>query len=407
VQHQLLPALHTTDAPIAWTIGGAPDAVAVSVAFQATSAPTPLQMFLTGAGPSVGNITFGPSDVRGVPRPIRDSAFSRGAGCEWFPRPEVAEHVVLGPPPGGVNLLTVRGPAKWPLFDHVEDRGRIVFLDHRPTQWPNDAQPVGQTGRVFERIGGRHFCTRLPSAASSPTDTLAAAHDQAALVNSHLGLAYFLARQLSRRGERTEDLNQVALVALVGASKRFDASRNVTFATFASASILGELKRHFRDRTWMLRVPRSLKESYLDVRRATQELEHALGRVPTVPEIAANLGKTPEQVLAALEAGDSYVPASLDAPYPGDETAAEISLCSTAFDDSIAQWELTEHLSTLSVLQQVVIKRLFFEDKLQREVADELGVSQMQVSRLRVAALAGLRSQLVESGAVPSPTTSR
>jgi RNA polymerase sigma-B factor len=133
-------------------------------------------------------------------------------------------------------------------------------------------------------------------------------------VHSHLGLAHQLARRFSNRGETHDDLVQVASLALVRAAERFDPDRGVMFSTFAAASIIGELKRHFRDRGWAVRAPRRLQEMVLEIGSATDRLGQQLGRAPTVSELAKEIGASTADVLEALEAGQSYRTASLDAP---------------------------------------------------------------------------------------------
>ena len=125
-------------------------------------------------------------------------------------------------------------------------------------------------------------------------------------------MARALAHRFLHRGEPADELEQVALLALVKASRRFDPTRNNTFATYATVSILGELKRHFRDKTWMLRVPRSTQELYLAIKEAREELGHELGRTPTAGQIAARLEVGEDAVLEALEAGGTYWTTSLD-----------------------------------------------------------------------------------------------
>ena len=133
-----------------------------------------------------------------------------------------------------------------------------------------------------------------------------------------MGLAAHVARRFGRRGPSAEDLRQVAFLALVKAVDRFDLERNVAFSTFAGRTIEGEIKRHFRDHTWTVRVPRSAKETHLRLRRATDELTQQLGRSPTVPQLAEHLGIDADEVIEGLAAGSAYSTASLDAPTGND-----------------------------------------------------------------------------------------
>ncbi len=142
------------------------------------------------------------------------------------------------------------------------------------------------------------------------------------LVTAHLGLAHQLARRFTNRGESYDDLVQVASVALIKSVDRFDPERGVEFSTFATRTILGELKRHFRDKGWAVRAPRRIQELYLELGHAIGSLSHELGRSPTVGELAKTTGATEEAVLEALEAGQGYRASSIDMPDRQEETLA-------------------------------------------------------------------------------------
>src|SRR5579863_1553884 len=146
---------------------------------------------------------------------------------------------------------------------------------------------------------------------------------RAELIEAHLGLAGHLARRFAGRGEPHDDLFQVASMALVKAVDRFDPSMGVEFSTFATRAILGELKRHFRDKSWFVRAPRRLQELYLRVGEVTGALGQELGRSPTIGEIARAVDASEDDVIEALEAGHGYRAASLDAPLPEGDTLAE------------------------------------------------------------------------------------
>ena len=139
------------------------------------------------------------------------------------------------------------------------------------------------------------------------------------LVEEHLGIAVHLARRFSGRGEALDDLVQVASLAVVGAVERFDPTRGVEFSTFATRTVLGELKRHFRDKGWFVRAPRRVQELYLQVGEASAALNQELGRSPTIHEIAGRIGAREDDVIEALEAGQSYRAGSLDAVGPDGE----------------------------------------------------------------------------------------
>jgi len=217
------------------------------------------------------------------------------------------------------------------------------------------------------------------------------------LIELHLPFAFGLARRYARRGEPLDDLQQVASLALVKAVDGFDTDRGVGFRSYASPTILGEIKRHFRDRTWALRVPRSLNERALEVERANRELTDRLGTAPGSTELAEHLDWSLEQVLEALEAGSAHSTLSLDAPRPGDDGERETLGDSLGNEDG--RFDLIDAGATIaSVLKHLtprdrrVLELRFGEDLTQSQIADEIGCSQMQVSRILRASLEKLRS---------------
>lgn len=204
------------------------------------------------------------------------------------------------------------------------------------------------------------------------------------LVLRYRGVANAIARRFSGRGEPLEDLEQVAHFALIRAVERFDPDRGVPFVGFAVPTVLGELKRHFRDRTWSGSVRRSIKELLPRVRAATEEIESETGRTATPPEIASYLGVDVEDVLAALEAGRSYRATSLSAPGAGASTGLEERLA--AVDDGIGlavdRMMLESLLERLPERERRIVVLRFFGELSQDQIAKELGISQMHVSRL-------------------------
>ncbi len=215
------------------------------------------------------------------------------------------------------------------------------------------------------------------------------------LVTAHLGLAHQLARRFANRGESHDDLVQVASLALVRAAERFDAERGIMFSTFAAASIVGELKRHFRDRGWAVRAPRRLQELFLEIGTAVERLSHELGRAPTVPEIAEAINASEADILEALEAGQGYRASSLDAPLVEGQTMAD-SL--GADDDGFSRVEhrssLAQAMKSLSARDRTLVHLRFVEGHSQSQIAAQLGVSQMQVSRLLANCLRQLRATM-------------
>ncbi|MDQ3757822.1 MAG: SigB/SigF/SigG family RNA polymerase sigma factor [Actinomycetota bacterium] len=216
------------------------------------------------------------------------------------------------------------------------------------------------------------------------------------LVEAHLGLAEYLARRFGNRGEPLDDLVQVASVGLLKAVDRFDPERGVEFSTYATHTIVGELKRHFRDKGWAVRAPRRMQELYLRLGKIISTLSQDLGRSPTIPELAAEAQVSEEEVLEALEAGQAYRFASLDAPSPGDDDGDTLGAHMGDDDPELID---AEHRAALSPLigrlpprEQKILHYRFFEGLTQSEIAARLGISQMHVSRLLARSLAQLRS---------------
>jgi RNA polymerase sigma-B factor len=217
-----------------------------------------------------------------------------------------------------------------------------------------------------------------------------------ALVERFLPLARQLARRYQRAEEPLDDLIQVASLGLVKAIDRFDADRDVAFSSYAVPTILGELKRHFRDRTWAIRVPRDLQELSLKVDRTVVAMSKELQRSPTVVELAEKLELTEEQVLEAMEAAGAYRATSLSAPRGGEEQGDTIADTVGAEEHG---YDIAEHRATLDRLLQTItprereVLRLRFEEDLtQAEIGECIGVSQMQVSRLIRQAVSRLRA---------------
>jgi len=221
-------------------------------------------------------------------------------------------------------------------------------------------------------------------------------------VDRYLPLARQLARRYQRADEPLDDLVQVASLGLLKAVDRFDTDREVVFSSYAVPTILGELKRHFRDRTWSVRVPRDLQELALRVDRAVTQLALDLHRQPSVHEIAEDVGASEEQVLDALEAAGAYRAKSLDAPRTGGdeqdgESVADLfGVDEEGFDDVEKRSTLAPLLESISDRERLVLRLRFVEDLTQAEIGARIGVSQMQVSRLIRQALTRLRAAMRE-----------
>ncbi|HYF27933.1 MAG TPA: SigB/SigF/SigG family RNA polymerase sigma factor [Baekduia sp.] len=222
------------------------------------------------------------------------------------------------------------------------------------------------------------------------------------VVQRMMPLTRSLARRYANKGEPLEDLEQVASVGLLKAIERFDLDRDVRFATFAVPTIAGEIKRHFRDRGWMLRVPRDVQELAGRLSGVREGLTCELGRSPTVAELAQAAGAGQEQVVEALCAGDAYRTLSLDEPLGEDGEALDAIGCD---DDGFRQAEhrvvLHDGLAGLPEREREILRLRFSEGLTQREIADEVGISQMHVSRLLRRSVEHLRVRLAVDDSLP------
>lgn len=215
-----------------------------------------------------------------------------------------------------------------------------------------------------------------------------------ALVVRHRPLALYLARKFTGRGESLEDLEQVATLALLKAIDRLDLSRDVRFSTFATITVIGELKRHLRDRGWAVRVPRPIQELAVRITRVMGTLTQELARAPTVREIADHVGASEEHVLEALDASRAYTADSLDAPTGEDDRFSPADTLAVHDDrfENLDSWQsVAPLLRELPERERTILYMRFFEEKTQTEIAQELGISQMHVSRLLARTLSGLR----------------
>ncbi|MFN6550819.1 RNA polymerase sigma factor SigF [Mycolicibacterium septicum] len=218
------------------------------------------------------------------------------------------------------------------------------------------------------------------------------------IVERCLPLADHIARRFDGRGEPREDLIQVARVGLVNAVNRFDVDAGSDFVSFAVPTIMGEVRRHFRDNSWSVKVPRRLKELHLRLGAATAELSQRLGRAPTASELAVELDMDREEVIEGLVAGSSYNTLSIDSGGGGDEEAPAIvdtlGDVDTGLDQIDNRETLRPLLAQLPERERTVLVLRFFESMTQTQIAERVGVSQMHVSRLLAKSLARLRDQL-------------
>ena len=224
-------------------------------------------------------------------------------------------------------------------------------------------------------------------------------HDRALrnrLIEQHLSLARTLARRFANRNEPLDDLEQVAMLGVLKAVERFDPEHGTPFAAFAIPTVVGELRRHFRDRGWMVRVPRRVQDLHLRIGTVVSELSQQLGRSPSPTEIADAAGVRDEDVLEALEAGNRYRPTSLDVASSGSDGdarmgRADIELVSV--EDRATLLHLLRHLPER---ERRVMYMRYFEDMTQAEIAEAIGVSQMHVSRLLTRSLDALNRERPE-----------
>ncbi len=251
------------------------------------------------------------------------------------------------------------------------------------------ARSKPSAGVPLEEVDERELFGRLPDDEA-----------RAELVRRSLPLAEYLARRFSGRGESPDDLFQVASLGLLNAIDRFDTGRDVQFSTYAAVTILGELKRHFRDKGWSVRVPRRLQEIGLRVNAALPALYQELSRSPTIEEIAERVGASVEDVLEAMDASQAYSTTSLDAP-ASEDGAAPIDVLGGE-DPSMA---LLEEWATVAPVvrelpqrERTVLYLRFFRGLTQSEIAREVGVSQMHVSRILAQTLRTIRQGVAARG---------
>jgi RNA polymerase sigma-B factor len=207
------------------------------------------------------------------------------------------------------------------------------------------------------------------------------------LIVSHLNLVRFLASKFKNRGEPLDDLIQVGTIGLIKAIDRFDPSRGLEFTTYGTPTILGEIKRHFRDKGWSVRVPRRLQELSAKVNQANDELTNELSRSPSVEEIAKRVGASVDDVLEAMESSSAYssVPLEGGGSSDDDDAPSVIDHYATEDEDLAASDDrivLEDAIRDFSPREKDVIRMRFFEGMTQVEIAERLGISQVQVSRL-------------------------
>jgi RNA polymerase sigma-B factor len=218
------------------------------------------------------------------------------------------------------------------------------------------------------------------------------------LVTLHLPVAQHIAAKFSGRGEPGDDLQQVATVGLIHAVDRYDPSRGIAFLAYAVPTMMGEVRRYFRDSTWSVRLPRRLSELHQALGRASRELSQQLGSAPTPSQLAHHLGVGVEEVQEALQAGQSYRAASLDEPGGGDDAAGALTERMGEPDRELDLVEdravLAPALARIPERERAILTMRFFEHLTQTQIAERVGLSQMHVSRLLSRTLDRLRADL-------------
>ena len=274
---------------------------------------------------------------------------------------------------------------------------------HTVGVWPQRADPEAPataTRNETRALSASLFAELQRCPKHHPART--AARDQ--LVALHLPLVEHLARRFRNRGEPYDDLMQVGTIGLIKAIDRFDPDRGLEFSTYATPTVVGEIKRHFRDKGWAIRVPRRLQELRLSLGLAGAELAQELGRSPTVGELADRLGLEPEVVLEGIESGNAYTTLSLDAPGAADDPRTPVGQAIGIEDDALENVEyraaLRPLLAKLDERERRILLLRFFKNMTQSQIAEEIGVSQMHVSRLLSRTLEQLRTSLEEEPSV-------
>jgi RNA polymerase sigma-B factor len=274
-----------------------------------------------------------------------------------------------------------------------------VPIEQPPTQQQEEPVNPADRARADRRLFMRFVDERDPV-------------DRDTIVERFLPLARQLAARYQRPEEPFDDVYQVACFGLVKAVDRFDIERGVAFSSYAVPTIMGEIKRHFRDRTWAVRVPRDLQELALRVDRVVSDLTRELGRAPTVDEVALAVDADSEDVLEAMQASSAYRATSLETPRaggdnePGDTLGDSVGLVDDGFNRAEQRAVLHALMRSLTPREREVVRLRFEEDLTQAAIGERIGVSQMQVSRVLRQAIARLRTLARTDAAAGAPPVS-
>jgi RNA polymerase sigma-B factor len=292
----------------------------------------------------------------------------------------------------------VGGQTPRDAMDAAEQAKTMEQQPDRPAEAQHDERQAQERPAVHDphdRAGARALFVELRGL---PEGSPERAELRNQLVRMHLPLVEHLARRFRNRGEPLDDLTQVATIGLIKSVDRFDVDRGVEFSTYATPTVVGEIKRHFRDKGWAVRVPRRLQELRLALTTATGELSQRHGRAPTVHELAEHLKISEEEVLEGLESANAYSTLSLDVPDTDDESPAVADTLGSE-DEALEGVEYRESLKPLleqlPPREKTILLLRFFGNMTQSQIAQEVGISQMHVSRLLARTLAQLRDKLL------------
>ncbi|MEV6405165.1 MULTISPECIES: RNA polymerase sigma factor SigF [Streptomyces] len=345
--------------------------------------------------------------IDGIPEQARphpeDDPASVGTGLPGSAEQEPPRERRIGGTPGRAEEEARQRATGGTMSEHErDDEQGVPGTRHEPDQ-PAPQQPVPQQAVQHQpvlharedRSGARAKFVEL-RALDAGSPEYAELRNQ--LVRMHLPLVEHLARRFRNRGEPLDDLTQVATIGLIKSVDRFDPDRGVEFSTYATPTVVGEIKRHFRDKGWAVRVPRRLQELRLSLTTATAELSQLHGRSPTVHELAEKLAISEEEVLEGLESANAYSTLSLDVPDTDDESPAVADTLG-AEDEALEGVEYRESLKPLledlPPREKRILLLRFFGNMTQSQIAQEVGISQMHVSRLLARTLAQLREKLL------------
>jgi RNA polymerase sigma-B factor len=263
---------------------------------------------------------------------------------------------------------------------------------------PDEGRAQGASGDVLSdgadltRQRSAELFAQLRDPGASKAEQSMARED---LVHLHLPLVEHCARRFRNRGEPFEDLVQVGTIGLIKSVDRFEADRGVEFSTYATPTIIGEIKRYFRDKGWAIRVPRRLQELRMQIVATTAEVTQSLGRSPTPRELAERIGCSVEEIIEGMESSNAYSTLSLDATDGGEETGGSMLDALGIEDPDLEHVEVRESikpmLDQLDPREKRILVLRFFKNMTQTQIAEEIGISQMHVSRLLTRTLDQMR----------------